>query len=236
MAPGVNIAIVEKRFGAEPLFVDLRLEIEAGQVVALLGRSGVGKSSLLRLVAGIDSDFAGTISIGGVSAADAPMPGFVFQDARLLPWLSALDNVLLADPGLGVAAAQALLDQVGLAGRGRDFPAQLSGGMQRRVALARALAANPKLLLLDEPFVSLDAGTAGEMRALLGRLIAGRRSSVVLVTHDVEDAARLADRAVVLAGRPARIVADIALPVPQAERDAAQAAAYRDRLEALAER
>src|SRR5690606_18039991 len=141
---------------------------------------------------------------------------------------------ILAAPPLGAPAAEALLDQVGLGGRGPDFPAQLSGGMQRRVALARALAANPGLLLLDEPFVSLDAALAAEMRALLARLIAANQPSMVLVTHDAEDAARLADRAVVLAGRPAAILADLALPAPQAERDEAQVAEYRRRLDALA--
>lgn len=235
MAPGLSIAIADKRFGsAPPLFSDFRLEVAPGSILVLLGPSGIGKSSLLRLLAGIDRDFSGTIAINGVAADRAPMPGFVFQDARLLPWLSARDNVLLAAPALGAPAAEALLDQVGLGGRGPDFPAQLSGGMQRRVALARALAANPGLLLLDEPFVSLDAALAAEMRALLARLIAANQPSMVLVTHDTEDAARLADRAVVLAGRPAAILADLALPVPQAERDEAQVAEYRRRLDALA--
>ncbi len=235
MAPGLSIAIAEKRFGSgAPLFAAFRLDVAPGSVLALLGPSGIGKSSLLRLLAGIDRDFSGTIAIDGVAADQAPMPGFVFQDARLLPWLSALDNVLLAAPAMGVPAAETLLDQVGLGGRGADFPAQLSGGMQRRVALARALAANPGLLLLDEPFVSLDAALAAEMRALLARLIAASRPSMVLVTHDADDAARLADRAVILAGRPAAIVADLALPVPRAERDEAQVDDYRRRLETLA--
>ncbi|ODT78246.1 MAG: hypothetical protein ABS76_24900 [Pelagibacterium sp. SCN 64-44] len=231
MAPGLSIVLAEKRFGSgPPLFADFRLDMPAGQVLALLGPSGIGKSTLLRLVAGIDRDFAGRIDIGGLAADAAPMPGFVFQDPRLLPWLTALDNIRLADPGMSAGRAAELLAQMGLAGRDRDYPQQLSGGMQRRVALARALAANPGLLLLDEPFVSLDAALAGEMQALLARVIDAGHPSVVLVSHDAGDAARLADRVLVLAERPVRIVADLVLERPRAERDDAVLTQYRARL------
>lgn len=228
MAPqGISISIAEKRFGAgEALFADFALEVAPGSVVALMGPSGIGKSSLLRLVAGIDRNFSGAIQIGGLAVADAPMPGFVFQDPRLLPWLSGLDNVRIASRQMTVERAEALLSRVGLGGRGADFPAQLSGGMQRRVALARALASNADLLLLDEPFVSLDAALAREMRALLGDLLGGHAISTLLATHDPEDAARLADRVIVLAGRPAGIAADMTLSVPARARDAGQVADY----------
>lgn len=227
MAQQLSIAIREKRFGDGPaLFEDFRLEVAAGSVVALLGPSGVGKSSLVRMVAGIDSAFDGAILIEGVPAAEAPPPGLVFQDARLLPWLSAIDNVRASDAKMSRATALAALSRVGLAERGEAFPHQLSGGMQRRVALARALAVNAELLLLDEPFVSLDRLLADEMQELVAGLIAATRPTVLLVSHLAEDAARLADRAIVLAGRPARVVADVALPVPREARDATIIAGY----------
>lgn len=227
MAQQLSIAIREKRFGDGPaLFEDLRLEVTAGSVVALLGPSGVGKSSLVRMLAGIDSAFDGAILIEGVPAAEAPPTGLVFQDARLLPWLSAIDNVRASDGKMSRSTALAALARVGLAERGEAFPHQLSGGMQRRVALARALAVNAELLLLDEPFVSLDRLLANEMQGLVAGLIAAARPTVLLVSHLAEDAARMADRAIVLAGRPARIVADVALPVPREARDATIIADY----------
>lgn len=232
-APGLNIAVTQKRFGQrEPLFIHFRLTIEPGTVLALLGPSGIGKSSLLRMVAGIDRAFSGSIAIDGVAAAQAPAPGFVFQDARLLPWLTARENVRLANRDLDQAGAEQLLSQVGLGGRGGDFPHQLSGGMQRRVGLARALAANPGLLVLDEPFVSLDAALVAEMRTLLAEVIDARRPTVLLVTHDVEDGVRLADRIILLAGRPAQIAADVVLDTPRSERNEAVLDAYRARLTA----
>ena len=227
MAQQLSIAIGEKRFGDGPaLFEDFRLEVAAGSVVALLGPSGVGKSSLVRMVAGIDSAFEGTILIDGVPAAEAGPPGLVFQDPRLLPWLSAVDHIRASDAKMSRATALAVLERVGLGDRGEAFPHQLSGGMQRRVALARALAVNAELLLLDEPFVSLDRLLADEMQGLVAGLIAAEKSTVLLVTHLAEDAARLADRVVVLAGRPAQIVADMALPVPREQRDRAVIDAY----------
>ncbi|KKB07466.1 ABC transporter ATP-binding protein [Devosia chinhatensis] len=218
MAADLTIEITEKRYGAgAPLFTDFHLCVPRGKVVALLGPSGVGKSSLLRMVAGIDRTFSGSIRLGTQDLADAP--GMVFQDPRLLPWLTAVDNVRLANGALSLAEATALLDQVGLAGEGRAFPGQLSGGMQRRVALARALATRSGLLLLDEPFVSLDRQLAGEMRTLLAGVIARLGPTMLLVTHDPEDAAHLADSAVILSGRPVRIARQVQLPVPRADRD-----------------
>ena len=205
--PGLSIAIAEKRFrGSEqPLFVDFRLDIAPGEGVALHGPSGVGKSTLLRLVAGIDRNYVGTITVGGIAAHLAPPPGFVFQDARLLPWLTATQNVQAAAPTLSRAEAIDLLARVGLADAADLYPRALSGGMQRRVALARALATNAGLLLLDEPFVSLDAALVDDIHGLLADIIAASGATVLLASHNADDAARLATRVISLAGRPARI-------------------------------
>lgn len=226
--PGLSLQIREKRFGgsAAPLFVDFSLEMTGGNVVAVLGPSGVGKSTLLRLVAGIDTQFSGSISIDGVPAAAASPPGFVFQDPRLLPWLTAAENVRTARHGMTRGTAEVLLEQVGLRGVAELYPRQMSGGMQRRVALARALAVHGQLLLLDEPFVSLDQALADEMHRLLAEVIARSDASVLLVTHDPRDAARLADRVVVLDGRPARISRDVAMPVHREDRTADVVARY----------
>jgi len=229
MAPGpdLNIALTTKQFAgtAAPLFEDFRLAVLPGTVLAIVGNSGIGKSSLLRLIAGIDDDFAGSIRIGGVAAAAAPAPGMAFQDARLLPWLTVRENLTALIPGLTVSAAQARLAQVGLAAESGVYPFQLSGGMQRRVALARTLAANPRLLLLDEPFASLEPALAGEMRGLVQRHVDESGATVLLVTHAAEDAAAVAHRVLVLGGRPARIVADLDFVKSPATRTSADRAA-----------
>lgn len=222
--PRLEIAVERKTFDVlpEPLLGDFRLSIEPSSVVALVGPSGVGKSSLLRLIGGIDTLFAGSVLVDGVAAADAPPAGFMFQDARLLPWLTALDNIRAVRPQTTEATAREILLRVGLAGYEQHYPPELSGGMQRRVALARAFSVNPRLLLLDEPFVSLDRALVAEMAALFLTLVQAGRPTVLLVTHLPEDAATLADRAVILAGRPARIFADFRFDRPPGQRSPAE--------------
>jgi NitT/TauT family transport system ATP-binding protein/sulfonate transport system ATP-binding protein len=211
--PRLNIDVDEKRFpgSAAPLLVNFHVTIPPSQVVALVGPSGIGKSSLLRMIAGIDDDYSGAITIDGKAADAAPPAGFVFQDSRLLPWLSALDNIRAVRKETTEAEARDLLARVGLAGSEDAYPSQLSGGMQRRVALARAFSVNPCLLLLDEPFVSLDAHLVAGVQRVFLDLVRDTGSTAILVTHLPDDAARIADRAIVLGGRPARIAADIEL-------------------------
>lgn len=199
MAAGViALDLRGKAFGATPVLGAIRLEVAQGERVALTGPSGVGKSTLLRILAGLDRDFAGTCARPGRIA-------MVFQEPTLLPWRDAAANVTIPT-GADAATAARLLDEVGLAGRGGAYPGQLSLGQQRRLALARALAARPDLMLLDEPFVSLDPALADEMLALTRRLLDAHGAACVFVTHAEREAEALADRTLRLGGRPARVL------------------------------
>lgn len=192
---------LSKRFGANTILDNLDLEIRAGEFVALLGRSGSGKTTLLRALAGLDRITSGTLDVPQARAA-------VFQEPRLMPWKRAWRNVTL---GLKIdqprERARAALEEVGLAHRENAWPLTLSGGEAQRVALARALVREPQLLLLDEPFAALDALTRIKMHQLILSLWRQHRPSVLLVTHDVDEAVLLADRVLVL--EQGRIAADI---------------------------
>ena len=202
------------------------LAIAAGEFVAMLGPSGCGKSTLLRMIAGLDGPDAGEIEFGDGGDAPKNALAYVFQDAHLLPWRNVQDNVALPLELQGRApserrdAAQRAIEQVGLADAARRHPAQLSGGMRMRVSLARALVTEPRLLLLDEPFAALDEITRQELDDQLRALWATTGMTVLFVTHSIAEAAFLAERAVVLTRRPARIVLEHALDLP-AQRDAA---------------
>lgn len=203
----VVIEDLTRGFGGAPVLSELNLVIEPGEFVAILGRSGSGKSTLLRAIAELDHEVEGS---GSISAPERL--SVVFQDARLLPWLGVLDNVLLGLPRSSREAGIQALAEVGLAGRERAWPNELSGGEQQRVALARSLVREPELLLADEPFGALDALTRLRMHALLRDLCRRHQPSVLLVTHDVDEAISLADRIVVLdAGRiRADLIVDLA--------------------------
>lgn len=191
-----------RRFGSRTVLDSVDLDIAPGEFVALLGRSGSGKSTLLRALARIDHDVDGE----GVLHVPANR-AVVFQDARLLPWARVLDNVVLGlrEPDARQRGISALAE-VGLGGRERAWPNQLSGGEQQRVALARSLVRSPELLLADEPFGALDALTRLRMHELLRVLYERHRPAVLLVTHDVDEAISLADRVLVL--DEGRIVSD----------------------------
>ncbi|MEU7827506.1 MULTISPECIES: ABC transporter ATP-binding protein [unclassified Nonomuraea] len=188
----IRVQALTRRYGARTILDGLDLEIALGEFVALLGQSGSGKSTLLRALAGLDGDVAGD----GLVEVPAQV-SVVFQDARLLPWQRVLDNVILGLNGAAERGRESLRE-VGLAGRERAWPNELSGGEQQRVALARSLVREPRLLLADEPFGALDALTRLKMHGLLRRLVEQHRPAVLLVTHDVDEAIALADRVLVL--------------------------------------
>jgi NitT/TauT family transport system ATP-binding protein len=218
MTPLLRVDIARKAFGGQDTLADIRFELSPCEIVAITGPSGCGKSTLLRLVAGLDRDFSGTM------AFDAAMPrlAIAFQEPRLLPWRSVRDNLLLA--AVPPATADALLSALALAAEAGVMADRLSLGMARRVAFARALA--PELLLLDEPFASLDPAAAAAARELLLREWTGRPFAVLLVTHDLTEAAALADRILVLSARPARIARQIDVPAASRRGGLAAAAAF----------
>jgi ABC-type nitrate/sulfonate/bicarbonate transport system ATPase subunit len=209
---------------------DLELRLEAGSFGALIGPSGCGKTTILRIAAGLDADFRGSLHPPGAGRL-----GIVFQEPRLLPWRTVEQNIRLALP-----ADQAdvdltdLLGTLGLDGHLARYPGELSLGLARRAAIARAFAVRPDFLLLDEPFVSLDETVAARLRDELLALTTRTKVTTLFVTHDLEDAVELADRLFFLSERPARIVLERTLPVPRGERSKELIASTSAELRALA--
>jgi len=198
---------------------NLAFAAQPGEFVAIVGPSGAGKTTLLNLVAGLDRDLDGSIAFrSGPEQQARPAIGFMFQEPRLMPWLTVQQNlelVLAPQARAGhVAKLQDLLAQVGLPDCGALFPGQLSGGMQRRVALLRAFIVEPEVLLMDEPFQSLDAPTAAQLRTLLHELWQRTRPTVLFVTHSLREALSLADRVLFLSARPSGIILDLAVDLP----------------------
>lgn len=186
-----------------PVLGALDLRLARGETLVITGASGIGKSTLLRILAGLETRFDGDLT------APARL-GVVFQDPALLPWRTAVENITLTT-GVALDRAYAMLERVGLAGLSARYPNQMSLGQQRRLALARAFVSDPDVMLMDEPFVSLDAALADEMMGLFESLRAETGIASVIVTHAREEAARLGSRTITLAGNPAQIVA----PVPR---------------------
>ncbi len=221
----VEIAGLAHRFGELEVLERIDLTVGAGEVVGLVGPSGCGKSTLLELVAGLLEPSAGRIAVGGRAEAADRLARCVYMPQRdlLLPWLSALDNAALAPRNRGASRAEAraeaapLFARFGLTGFEDARPAELSGGMRQRVAFLRTLLARKPALLLDEPFASLDAISRAEMQEWLAGALADQPATVMLVTHDVEEALYLCDRVVVLSARPARALTTIDSPAPRAQ-------------------
>ncbi|MEV6024406.1 ABC transporter ATP-binding protein [Streptomyces sp. NPDC052036] len=223
--PAVRIQGLTRSYDGRKVLDGIDLDLPAGQFTALLGHSGSGKSTLLRAIAGLDHKVDGD---GRLTAPERV--SVVFQDSRLLPWRRVLDNVLLGTDGKEAAErGRAALAEVGLGGRERAWPGELSGGEAQRAALARSLVREPELLLADEPFGALDALTRIRMHGLLRQLWQRHRPSVLLVTHDVDEAIVLADRVLVL--DRGRIGLDLTIdrPHPRSYRDPLLGA-YRERL------
>ncbi|MEU4730900.1 ABC transporter ATP-binding protein [Streptomyces sp. NPDC023588] len=220
MSLGVRLEGLALGYGATtPVLEPTDLELPAGSFTALLGPSGCGKSTVLNAVAGFVRPTAGRVTAGAEPVrGPGPQRGVVFQHYALFPWRTARGNVEFALKRLRLPRAErrrralAALAGVGLADGAHKYPAQLSGGMQQRVALARALAAEPEVLLLDEPFGALDALTRTRMQSLLRELWQRSGTTVLFVTHDIDEALALAGRVVVLGGSPGRVIADHAVP------------------------
>jgi sulfonate transport system ATP-binding protein len=214
----ISLAGVRKSFGQVPVLQGFQLEVPASQFIAVVGRSGGGKSTLMRLIAGLDQPTAGRIMIGRqpVTGLHADLR-LLFQEARLVPWQTVVENVGIARGPDWQTKSEATLADVGLQGRGQEWPSVLSGGQRQRVALARALVGRPRVLLLDEPFGALDALTRLEMHALLERLWSERRFTTVLITHDVAEAVALADRVIVLKNGEIALDIDVDIERPRRE-------------------
>ncbi|MDR4305752.1 ABC transporter ATP-binding protein [Chelatococcus sambhunathii] len=216
----LSVRNVSKILGGAPVLSRLSLDVEQGRILAIVGGSGCGKSTLLRLISGLDRPSAGEIALDG-SPVVGPRAeiGLVFQEPRLLPWLTVRQNVGFGLDDRETREREALVDQalerVGLTERADAWPRQLSGGQAQRAALARAIVLRPRALLLDEPFSALDAITRADLQDHLIELWDAFRPTIVLVTHDVEEAVYLADEVAVMAARPGRIAESVVVDVPR---------------------
>ena len=220
--PKLSTAALTKRFGDLAVLQDITLSIEDGAFISIVGPSGCGKTTFLRIVAGLEQASAGAVRIDGKPVTGPGSDrGFVFQTDSLLPWRTVLANAMVGPEVAGRATPAArehtlaLLRLVGLAGFENYYPRQLSGGMRQRVNLARALAVDPKILLMDEPFSALDAQTREIMQTELLRIWEQGRKTALFVTHQIDEAVYLSDRVLVFARRPGRVQEIVPIPLPR---------------------
>ncbi|POP47345.1 nitrate/sulfonate/bicarbonate ABC transporter ATP-binding protein [Superficieibacter electus] len=223
-APVIDLAGVSKQFDGQTVLHDISLQVWPGEIVALLGASGGGKSTLLNIISGLLPADAGTITLQGEDLSRFSQwrqVAYLFQEDRLLPWRTVRQNVSFALENTALGRRERLqrvdtaLHLVGMEKVAAKWPHQLSGGMRSRIALARSLVAEPQILLMDEPFSRLDPQTRSAMHAELLRICALKKMTVVIVTHDVEEAVILADRIVILQPNPGRIKQSVALTLPR---------------------
>ena len=219
----IQINIINKTYPAieqaeaHTAIADLNLILKSGEFICLVGPSGCGKTTLLNIIADLDNDYQGNIGLSQQSAR--PKIGYIFQNPRLLPWRTVRENIeLVVDDPLSIHIIDSLLELMQLTASQHVYPERLSLGMSRRVSITRAFAVDPDLLLMDEPFVSLDAPTARQVRALLLSLWQQRPHTVLFVTHDLREAIALADRIIFLSASPMSVISEISVPIPRAER------------------
>lgn len=234
LTPAIELRGVSKRFGdaAEGVVAisEVSLSIAEGEFIGIVGPSGCGKSTLLHMIAGLTLPTSGEITVNG-HRVDKPNTdiGIVFQAAELLPWRTALANVLLQaemrrmDKKEAESRARSLLARVGLEGFEQRYPEELSGGMQQRVSLVRALLHGPSMLIMDEPFGALDALTREQMQFDLQQLFLSNETTVIFVTHDIEEAVALADRVIVMSPRPSKIAAVLPIDLERPRRSSDRA-------------
>jgi ABC-type nitrate/sulfonate/bicarbonate transport system ATPase subunit len=211
--------------GALEALRDMAFTLDSGMVGALVGPSGSGKTTLLRIITGLDTDYTGEVKL-----PDHGRLGMVFQEPRLLPWRTVEQNVRLGAPDAGDDDLDALFGALGLAAHRNHFPGELSLGQARRVALARAFAVKPDLLVLDEPFVSLDAALARRLQDELAALVTSRRVTTLIVTHSMDEAIGLADRVFLLSASPAHVVAEVPIARPRSRHTTEEVAAIKDEI------
>ena len=222
---GICKEFATSKGSALPVLQDINLEIQEEEFVALVGPSGCGKSTLLNITSGLLEPSAGTVKFTDVEAGYEPRMSIVFQETGLFPWRSVHDNIAFGLETAGMAAKERenrikhYIDLVGLKGFEKSFPHQLSGGMRQRVGIARALAIEPDLLLMDEPFSALDAQTRTIMQEELVTLWEKTRLTTLYVTHNIQEAVMLADRVVLLSRRPGKVSKILNITIPRADRD-----------------
>jgi NitT/TauT family transport system ATP-binding protein len=226
----LDVDIAQKSFrsasgGELRVLSGLAFSLRQGEVAALVGPSGCGKTTLLRIIVGLDRDFQGRIALPAHGRL-----GMVFQEPRLLPWRTVEQNVRLAAPHASDTTLDTLFATLGLTAHRSHFPGELSLGLARRVALARAFAVDPDLLLLDEPFVSLDDALAARLREELALLVNRRPVTTLLVTHNVDEALDLADRLLLLSASPTRVIAEMPVPRPRIKHTPEEIAAMRSEI------
>jgi len=219
----LDIAIKNKYYANSSSIVlkNIEFTVQPGEFVAIIGPSGSGKTTLLNMLSGLEDATGQKLLCNSkpLNSCKEYQLGYVFQQPRLMPWLTVNENLQLVLPTTQKQQIETLLAQVGLSGKGNYYPKQLSGGMQRRVAIARAFAVNPELILLDEPFNSLDAPTAAKLRLLLVNLCKSCGSTVIFVTHDLSEAIYLADRIIFMSNSPSSIIHQVSVDLPKPRKE-----------------